>query len=205
MSAGSIWLKYKYKLVNKFALSRQIIMASLIHNLIRSRKIVVPLVDLRTETISTKTVLVTGANTGIGLKAARHYAQLGVARLILAVKLESKGQNFKRDIEASLAPHSKVHLDVWVLDLASFESVKEYGKRIYEELDSLDIAVLNTAISNTQHAATVDGWDESLQVNHLSAILLGLLILLNSKNQPSKIRTGLLDWTLWHRRHTSLL
>lgn len=166
-------------------------MASLIYNLVRNRKLVVPLANLRPEIISNKTVLVTGANTGLGLEAARHYAHFGAARLILAVRSESKGQEAKKNIEASLAPHSKVQIDVWILDLASFESVKRFGARIHEELDSLDIAVLNAAISKSQYSATDDGWDESLQVNHLSTILLGLLILPKLKESTARFE----NWT----------
>src|ERR1700760_4940944 len=138
-------------------------MASVIHNLVRNHKLVVPLANLHSEIISNKTVLVTGANTGIGLEAARHYSQLGAARLILAVRSESKGQEAKKNIEASLPPQSKLQIDVWILDLASFASVKQFANRVLEELDSLDIAVLNAAISKSQYSATVDGWDESIQ------------------------------------------
>ena len=130
--------------------------------------------------VSGKTVLVTGANTGLGLEAARHYAQLGASRVILGVRTESKGEAAKQNIESSLSTRADIprpQIDIWAIDLSSYASVQRFAKRVNEELDSLDIAVLNAAVSRSNLTLTKDGWDESLQVNMLSAILLGLLIL----------------------------
>lgn len=40
-----------------------------------------------------KSVMVTGANTGIGLEAVKHFAKMAPARLILACRNEQKGQH----------------------------------------------------------------------------------------------------------------
>lgn len=40
-----------------------------------------------------KTVIVTGANTGIGLEAAKHFAKMKPARLIVACRNEEKGKS----------------------------------------------------------------------------------------------------------------
>lgn len=42
--------------------------------------------------LSGKTVLVIGANTGLGLEAARHFAFMNAARVILACRSAKKGQ-----------------------------------------------------------------------------------------------------------------
>jgi len=129
--------------------------------------------------VSGKTVLITGANTGLGLEAARHYAQLGASRVILGVRTESKGEAAKQNIESSLITRAGIappQIEVWTIDLSSFASVQSFSKRVNEELDRLDIAVLNAAVSMSNFTLTKDGWDESLQVNMLSTILLGLLI-----------------------------
>lgn len=49
-----------------------------------------------------QTVIVTSSNTGLGLEAARHFARLNCAKLILAVRTKSKGEEAKESISHSL-------------------------------------------------------------------------------------------------------
>jgi retinol dehydrogenase-12 len=163
--------------------------------LLRNRWSAPSLDALSSDIISGKTVLVTGANTGLGLEAARHYARLGASRVILGVRSQSKGEAAKQNILDSLALTSndktRPQVDVQIVDMLSFESVQSFAKRINEEYDSLDIALLNAGISKNVFNATKDGWDESIQVNMLSTMLLGLLIL--PKLQASSAKTP--GWT----------
>jgi NAD(P)-dependent dehydrogenase (short-subunit alcohol dehydrogenase family) len=48
-----------------------------------------------------KTVIVTGANTGLGLETARHFTRLGAEKVIIACRTISKGEAAKKSIEAS--------------------------------------------------------------------------------------------------------
>lgn len=48
-----------------------------------------------------RTVIVTGANTGLGQEAARHFVRLGASTLIIACRTVSKGEAAKKDIEQS--------------------------------------------------------------------------------------------------------
>ncbi|KAH6884903.1 hypothetical protein B0T10DRAFT_409597 [Thelonectria olida] len=126
-----------------------------------------------------RTVLVTGASGGLGLEAARHYVRLGASRVILGVRSQSKGDEAKRNICSVFAPSrlESCTIDVWPVDLSSFTSVQAFGNRVTQELKTLDIAVLNAAVSKSEHHVTTDGWEETLQVNMLSTTLLALLIL----------------------------
>jgi retinol dehydrogenase-12 len=162
--------------------------------LLRNRWSAPSLASLSPGIIIGKTVCVTGASTGLGLEAARHYTQLGASRVILGVRSQSKGDAAKQNIIASLSEtnhQTSTQIDVWTIDLASFASVQVFAKRVNEELDTLDIAVLNAAISKSEYVATKDGWDETLQVNMLSTTLLGLLIL-EKLEQSSKTHA---NWT----------
>jgi NAD(P)-dependent dehydrogenase (short-subunit alcohol dehydrogenase family) len=47
---------------------------------------------VETVDLSAKTVLVVGANVGIGLEASKHFARMQPARLIIACRNESKGK-----------------------------------------------------------------------------------------------------------------
>jgi NAD(P)-dependent dehydrogenase (short-subunit alcohol dehydrogenase family) len=125
-----------------------------------------------TKDCSGKTVIVTGANTGLGLEAARHYVQLNAAKVILACRNLDKGEAAKKDIESSTG--RKV-VEVWRLDLGSYESVKEFAKRA-QGLDRVDILLENAGIS-TNKFTVVEGNESTVTVNVVSTFLLALLML----------------------------
>src|SRR2546423_3811974 len=90
---------------------------------------------------SGQTVIVTGSNTGLGLEAGRHFARLNCAKLILAVRTKSKGEEAKESILASTKRTSDC-IEVWDLDLLSTASVKAFATRA-QQLDRLDVLVEN--------------------------------------------------------------
>ena len=150
-----------------------------------------PLTAIDQVPMSGKTILVTGGNTGLGFEAARHFIRLGASKLILGVRSKDKGDEAKRSLQSSfdLEKTKSCIIDVWVMDLASFASTKAFGYRVNTELDQLDIAVLNAAVSKSQFGLTADGWEETLQVNTLSTALLALLLL------PKMQQSAQPDWT----------
>ncbi len=123
-----------------------------------------------------KIIIITGANSGVGLEAARQCVQLNADRVILAVRTLSKGNEAKADIMHS-NPLSKTSVDVWELDMESFTSVLSFGRRA-ETLTRLDVAVLNAG--NFKFEWTISpstNFESQLQVNHLSSALLSLLLI----------------------------
>ncbi|KAJ7365271.1 hypothetical protein OS493_005370 [Desmophyllum pertusum] len=92
-----------------------------------------------------KTVIVTGANTGIGKETALDFAKRG-ARVILACRDEQRAMNAARDIIAKTGSDKIV---VRILDLGSFESVRAFGKLVNETEERLDILVNNAGIFGT--------------------------------------------------------
>ncbi|TFB02372.1 Short chain dehydrogenase yanD [Trichoderma ghanense] len=137
-----------------------------------------------------KTVIVIGASGGLGLEAARHYVRLGASRVILGVRSQSKGEAAKSNITSSFEPEQikSCTIDVWMIDLASFESVKAFADRATRELASIDITLLNAAVDKAEFELTKDGWEETLQVNVLSTTLLALLLL------PKMRQSSRPDW-----------
>lgn len=122
-----------------------------------------------------QTILITGANSGIGLEAARQCVKLEAKLLILAVRSQVKGEAAKSDI-LKTNPGSETIVEIWLLDLESFGSVVAFGKRA-DELPRLDVAMLNAGVFKFAWETTSDGIESSLQVNHLSTALLSLLLL----------------------------
>ncbi|EMD87905.1 hypothetical protein COCC4DRAFT_33076 [Bipolaris maydis ATCC 48331] len=125
------------------------------------------------ETFAGKTVIVTGANTGLGLEATRHFVRCGATTVIIACRTLSKGEAAKRDIEES-EKRSGV-LQVWELDLSSYASVKAFAKRC-ETLPRLDVCVENAGIA-TGKFSRAEGHEAHITVNVISTFLLALLLL----------------------------
>ena len=126
-----------------------------------------------THSLSGQTVIVTGSNTGLGLEAARHFTRIGAAKVILAVRTPSKGETAKESIESST--NRKGVVEVWQLDLSSYESIKEFAKKV-EKLDRLDALVENAGIATDNHSITEDN-ESTITTNVVSTFLLALLLL----------------------------
>ncbi|KAJ5115370.1 hypothetical protein NUU61_001129 [Penicillium alfredii] len=125
------------------------------------------------QSFANQTVLVTGANVGLGLEAARHITRLGAARVILGVRNVNAGQAAKQDIEKTTGRSGVC--EVWEVDLASYQSVLAFGDRI-AQLPRLDVAILNAALA-TETFQTAEDHERTITVNVISTLLLGLLLL----------------------------
>ena len=118
--------------------------------------------------LSGRTVIITGANVGLGFEAAKAMYAMNPSRLIIAVRSLQKGEEAKQAILASTTKHAppgqdrgETRMEVWELDLASFDSVKRFGQKCVQELDRLDILVENAAIATGQWGVTADGWEST--------------------------------------------
>ncbi|RFU31166.1 hypothetical protein B7463_g5191, partial [Scytalidium lignicola] len=120
------------------------------------------------------TVIVTGANTGLGLEAARHFVRLNAEKVILAVRTVKKGEEAKKSIESSANRNGVV--EVWELDLSRYDSVKEFANKCNKNLKRLDCVVENAGISAAEYN-TLEGTESTLTVNVYSTFLLGILLL----------------------------
>ncbi|KAF3000616.1 6-phosphogluconolactonase sol3 [Neopestalotiopsis sp. 37M] len=120
-----------------------------------------------------KTAIVTGANAGLGLEAAKEMAAHGLTRLILAVRSLDKGMAVREEI---LAQTPTIDVIVWTLDHESFASIDEFGKRV-AGLDRLDIVILNVGVKNVDYVQSKTGHESHVQVNHLGTALVSLHML----------------------------
>ena len=129
-----------------------------------------------------QTIVVTGSNAGLGLEAARHFTRLNAERVILAVRNLEKGEAAKQSIEESTG--RKCVLEVWRLDLSSYESVKEFVRKA-EGLNRLDAVVENAGIFTTKYAVFEDN-ESTITTNVVSTFLLGLMILPKLRETATK-------------------
>lgn len=125
-----------------------------------------------------KTVLVTGANTGLGFEAAVKYVALGANKLILAVRSFTKGEEAKRRIlERTGRNSSEVDIAILTVDLSDFASVQDFVRNLGQETRYLDVALLNAGLANPKFEQCPAGWEMAVQVNVLSTALMAVLLL----------------------------
>jgi NAD(P)-dependent dehydrogenase (short-subunit alcohol dehydrogenase family) len=121
-----------------------------------------------------KTAIVTGSNGGIGLECCRQLGDLGLTKLIIAVRDESKG----REAAANLSfKKESLNIEVWKLDMSSYDSIIAFVEKT-ASLERIDIVILNAGITRQQfslHPAT--GHEENIQINYLSMVLLAIKLL----------------------------
>jgi NAD(P)-dependent dehydrogenase (short-subunit alcohol dehydrogenase family) len=134
-----------------------------------------------TQSFAGRTVLLTGASSGLGLEAAKKLAALNCDRLIITARGESKGQAAKKDIEqhARLSNgKSSTEIIPMILSMSTFADVKKFASDLATRFpEGIDGAILNAGAMNIKFNQSSDGWEDTLQVNALSTLLLGLLIL----------------------------
>src|ERR1700760_30138 len=118
-----------------------------------------------------RTALITGANSGIGLEAARRLAGAG-ARVIMASRNTEKGEAAAAEIRASFPD---AQLDVRKLDLSSLGSVRAFAEGFGEQ--QLDLLVNNAGVMVPPYTKSADGFELQLATNHLGHFALtGLLL-----------------------------
>ena len=133
-----------------------------------------------------KTIIVTGASSGLGFEAAKKLAILGTSHLILAVRDESRGKEAKERIqEAIQTVKTTSKIETWMLNMSDYDSIIAFTKKVNTELPRLDGAILNAAVMKKEASLSKYGWEESLQVNTLSTVLFGLLLLPKLRATPS--------------------
>jgi NAD(P)-dependent dehydrogenase (short-subunit alcohol dehydrogenase family) len=111
-----------------------------------------------------RTVIVTGANSGLGLVTARELARVG-AKTILAVRNTAKGD--------AAAAGMTGDVEVRKLDLQDLSSVREFA----DGVDAVDVLVNNAGIMAVPYALTVDGFESQIGTNHLGHFALTNLLL----------------------------
>ena len=129
-----------------------------------------------------KTVIITGANTGIGLETAVDMAKRN-ARVILACRSEERGERAAVEVRKRSGNDNAVFVQ---LDLASLDSVREFAAKILEEEPRIDILINNAGVMAVpERKLTKDGFEMQIGINHLGHFLLTNLLLDRIKEAPS--------------------
>lgn len=132
-----------------------------------------------------KTVLVTGGSAGIGYETAKALASRG-ARVIFTCRNMQVG---RQALDAMIEASGGGDVVLKQLDLCSLASVRRLASDILETEPRLDLLVNNAGRSAPpQRTLTIDGFETTIQSNHLGhALLTGLLLDLLRRSAPSRV------------------
>jgi len=126
-----------------------------------------------------RTVVVTGANSGLGYEATEAFAGMG-ADVVMACRSLDRAERAAEEIHESLAadppgwasaPDSG-SLTVMELDLADLGSVEQFAERFGEQFDDLHVLCNNAGVMAVPQRATEDGFELQFGVNHLGHFAL---------------------------------
>jgi NAD(P)-dependent dehydrogenase (short-subunit alcohol dehydrogenase family) len=133
-----------------------------------------------------RSVIVTGANSGIGQVAARELARAG-ASVVLACRNLEKGEAAASEIRASATGAA---VEVSELDLGSLESVRAFAERYRSAHGGLDLLINNAGVMAPPRRTTSDGFELQFGTNHLGHFALtGLLIGLMEGRADARVVT----------------
>lgn len=120
-----------------------------------------------------KTVLITGATSGIGKATAIALAKKGFEVVFIARNL-LKAERLKQEIKNV----SNIdNVDFIIGDLTSLSQVRRCIQTFKKRYQRLDVLINNAGVCLPERRITEDGFEETFQVNHLSHFLLTNLLL----------------------------
>jgi NAD(P)-dependent dehydrogenase (short-subunit alcohol dehydrogenase family) len=120
-----------------------------------------------------RTVVVTGANSGLGYMTALELARAG-AHVVLACRDPRRGEAARAALTRQVPAAS---VDLRRLDLASLTSVREFAEALRRDHPRLDVLINNAGIMAIPRQLTDDGFERQLGTNHLGHFALtGLLL-----------------------------
>jgi len=153
--------------------------------------------DAGPRSMSGRTVLVTGATSGIGLETARALGRLG-ALVLVGARNEARGRSVVETITGDGG-----QADLVTIDLASFASVRRAADWVSARSSRLDVLVNNAGTVTRRRERTTDGHERTWQTNFLGPFLFTRLLLPDLKAAPGPRvvnvsseahRGGRIDW-----------
>ena len=123
--------------------------------------------------MSGKTVVITGATSGLGLATAILLAERGAE--VVMVGRDRTRANFMRTEIAQYASGSEPI--VFLADLSSQAEIHRLAEKLHGSLSRIDVLINNAAAVFAEREVTPDGLEKTFAVNHLAPFALTHLLL----------------------------
>lgn len=120
-----------------------------------------------------KTIVVTGANTGIGKETARGLATLG-ATVVMVCRERQRGESAQHDIKQSTGND---RVELMICDFSSQISIRQFVEAFKQRHDRLEVLVNNAGVVLRERSMTEDGFESTFAINHLGYFLVTNLLL----------------------------
>ncbi|KAK3944453.1 hypothetical protein QBC46DRAFT_305049 [Diplogelasinospora grovesii] len=131
----------------------------------------------------TKTVIVTGANGGLGKDIVKHVIRLGASKVIFGCRSLARGNQAKQEIETILKCNPDI-IEVWEVDLESPSSIKTFVDQA-NRLPRLDVLINNAGIRTGKFKIVYDT-ERTLAVNNIGTFLLAFQLIPKLKETARK-------------------
>ena len=128
---------------------------------------------------SGRTICITGANSGLGLEAARNLVDVG-AHVIMACRNAEKAEAAAQSLRSG-----KGSVEVRQLDLASLASIRQFSAQLLADGIELDGLMNNAGLMALDQSRTEDGFETQIGVNHLGHFALTGLLLPSLIKRPN--------------------
>src|SRR6056297_1578585 len=140
--------------------------------------------------MTSKTVIITGANSGIGLAAATTFAKKG-HNVIMACRNLTKSHPFHQEV---INKSNNPSVSLKELDVSSFKSIEKFSKEIEREFDHIDILINNAAYFNhgSDYKLSPECIEITFATNVVGPFLLTQLLkkLLSGSDDPRVLNAG---------------
>jgi NAD(P)-dependent dehydrogenase (short-subunit alcohol dehydrogenase family) len=119
-----------------------------------------------------KTVLITGANSGIGKAAATELARQG-AHVVMTARDRARGEAARDEIRRV---SGNPDVELLLADFAVLDDVRRLAREANERCARIDVLINNAGLIMGERRETCDGFETTFQVNHLAPFLLTTLL-----------------------------
>lgn len=134
--------------------------------------------------LSGKTIIVTGANSGIGKFAVRGLAKMG-ASVIMVARSRERGEKALQEVKTASASNN---VRLMLCDLSSQVSIREFAAAFESENDRLDVLLNNAGANYFKRHESVDGLELTFSLNHMGYfVLTNLLLNIIKASAPARI------------------